>query len=146
MHSGEVGEQRLLNKFLAYVPTRERDQERERVKMKIVIEGGKIYPMKDKTSIENGVIVIRNQSIEALGPAGRVTIPKDCDRHWHVSGKTVLPGLIDAHLHVGSFGHPNYMDQRLKDTAPFVAIQAGVNARKNLDAGFTTNGKNPGYL
>ena len=106
--------------------------------MELVIEGGRIYTVSDDKALENGVIWIEDDVIKAIGPSDQVQIPKNPDVKLQVSGKTVLPGFVDAHLHVGNSGHPKYKEQRIKDTAPFVAILAGVNAGKNLDAGFTT--------
>jgi len=53
--------------------------------------------------IENGTIVIENNRITAVGPANRVTIPANA-RRIDVRGKTIIPGLIDAHAHVGGSG------------------------------------------
>ncbi|MCB1669569.1 MAG: amidohydrolase family protein [Gammaproteobacteria bacterium] len=50
--------------------------------------------------IENGVIVITDGRIRAVGPASDVTLPEDA-RVIDVSGKTIMPGLINAHGHAG---------------------------------------------
>ena len=38
--------------------------------------------------------------IEAVGPRGKVTIPDNAERH-DVSGRTIIPGLVNTHGHVG---------------------------------------------
>jgi len=48
-------------------------------------------------------LVIENNRIAAVGPANRVTIPANA-RRIDVRGKTIIPGLIDAHAHVGGSG------------------------------------------
>ncbi|HUF48882.1 MAG TPA: amidohydrolase family protein [Vicinamibacterales bacterium] len=53
--------------------------------------------------IENGTIVIQGNRISAVGPANRVTIPAGAER-IDVRGKTIIPGMIDAHAHVGGEG------------------------------------------
>ena len=53
--------------------------------------------------IENGTILIDGNRISAVGPAARVTMPADA-RRIDVRGKTIIPGFIDAHAHVGSEG------------------------------------------
>jgi imidazolonepropionase-like amidohydrolase len=106
--------------------------------MKILLEGGMIYTMASEKPIQNGALLIEGDRIRALGPDGTIGLSVRPDLRIRIRGRTILPGLIDAHLHVGSCGHPDYMGQRIKDTAPFVAIRAADNARKNLDAGFTT--------
>jgi imidazolonepropionase-like amidohydrolase/Tol biopolymer transport system component len=53
--------------------------------------------------IENGAIVIEDNRIAGIGPAGQVSIPENA-RRVDVSGKTIVPGLIDVHAHVGTNG------------------------------------------
>ena len=50
--------------------------------------------------IPDGVVVVRGTKIEAVGPAASVTIPADAKR-VDVSGKIVMPGIVDTHSHIG---------------------------------------------
>src|SRR6266849_3447237 len=50
--------------------------------------------------IENATIVVRDGRISDIGPAARVAIPPDAIRTT-LAGKTVIPGLINSHGHVG---------------------------------------------
>ncbi len=50
--------------------------------------------------IPDGVLVVRNGKILAVGAAGMVEIPAGA-RIIDVKGKTITPGLIDAHSHIG---------------------------------------------
>ena len=50
--------------------------------------------------IEDGVLVITDGRIRSVGPRSAVTIPEGA-RQIDVSGKTIMPGLINAHGHVG---------------------------------------------
>ncbi|CCQ10651.1 tolB protein precursor, periplasmic protein involved in the tonb-independent uptake of group A colicins [Pseudoalteromonas luteoviolacea B = ATCC 29581] len=72
----------------------------------IVFTGGKIVTMRDSEKqqeiIENGVIVIKDNRITAVGKQGEVDIPSNA-KAIDIAGKTVIPGLIDAHAH-GSYG------------------------------------------
>jgi imidazolonepropionase-like amidohydrolase len=52
-------------------------------------------------AIENGVLVVRNGRIEAVGPASEVRVPAGAET-ISLRGKTIIPGLINAHGHVGS--------------------------------------------
>jgi imidazolonepropionase-like amidohydrolase len=54
--------------------------------------------------IENATVLVDGHRITAVGPSNRVTIPSDA-RRVNVRGKTIMPGLIDAHAHVGGEGH-----------------------------------------
>jgi imidazolonepropionase-like amidohydrolase/Tol biopolymer transport system component len=53
--------------------------------------------------IENGVIIVEGPRIREVGPANRVRVPAGA-RQIDVKGKTIIPGLIDAHAHVFSEG------------------------------------------
>jgi len=48
---------------------------------------------------EQSVLVIRNGRVEAVGALGDVDIPVDAER-VDLSGKTILPGLVNAHGHL----------------------------------------------
>jgi len=50
--------------------------------------------------IDDGVVVVRGDKIEAVGPAAAVRVPPDAEVR-DVSGKTVMPGLVDTHSHLG---------------------------------------------
>lgn len=50
--------------------------------------------------LEDGVLVITDGRIRAVGPRGDVTIPEGTEI-IDVSGKTIIPGIVDAHGHVG---------------------------------------------
>lgn len=83
-------------------------------------------------------IVIRGGKIEAVRD-GFVT---DGFPNAHVidlRNRFVLPGLIDSHVHLDSdkAGQEGLLEALTNDAA-FYAYEAAVNARKTLDAGFTT--------
>src|SRR5437773_5287928 len=65
----------------------------------IVLKGGKLLTVSHGT-IENGVLVIENGKITAVGSAAEVKIPANA-RVQDVSGMTVYPGLIDSESYLG---------------------------------------------
>jgi imidazolonepropionase-like amidohydrolase/Tol biopolymer transport system component len=69
---------------------------------RIAFKGAKIITMEGNEVIENGTIVINGNKIEAIGPAGKVTIPADA-KVYDAKGKTIMPGMVDVHAHVGAF-------------------------------------------
>ena len=65
----------------------------------IVLRGGKLLTITHGV-IENGVLVMQNGKITAVGAAGSVSIPNDA-KLMDVTGMTVYPGLIDSETHLG---------------------------------------------
>ena len=53
--------------------------------------------------IERGTVVVRGNRIVAVGAAGKVAIPAGAKR-IDATGKTIMPGIVDAHAHVGGPG------------------------------------------
>jgi len=64
----------------------------------IAFVGGKIITMEGDTVIDNGVVVVSENKIVALGKQGEVTIPKGA-KVIDTTGKSIMPGLVDAHAH-----------------------------------------------
>lgn len=77
--------------------------EADKPKGTIVLKGATIITMNANDEvIENGVIVIEENKITAVGKEGDVKIPRRANV-IDASGKTIMPGLIDVHGHVGNF-------------------------------------------
>jgi imidazolonepropionase-like amidohydrolase len=91
----------------------------------VAIRAGHLFDAKSGTLLDNQVIIIRGDRITEVG-AG-VTIPVSATV-IDLSGATVLPGMIDAHVHVNTGGLT--MAQR--------TLRALANAQIDLAAGFTT--------
>lgn len=71
-------------------------------KQQIAFVGGQVITMDNDRVIHNGVVLIRDNKIVAVGPRDEVSIPKDATI-VDITGKTIMPGLFDAHAH-GSQG------------------------------------------
>jgi imidazolonepropionase-like amidohydrolase len=63
--------------------------------------GARVFDGSDRAPLENAVMIVRDGRIEAVGPAGRTTIPEGAER-VSVAGKWIIPGLVNAHGHVGN--------------------------------------------
>ena len=105
-----------------------------------VIDGYEVAPISD------GVVVYEDGVITAVGSASEVQIPANA-RVIDVGGHTVLPGLIDNHVHVDLIGHGSYDryyeflggDERLDEVMPIAAkqmLRAGVTTALDLGAPF----------
>src|SRR5476651_2256505 len=55
----------------------------------------------DRAPIDNATILVRNGRIVSVGSAASVTVPAGA-RRVALTGKTVMPGLVNAHGHVGN--------------------------------------------
>ncbi len=64
----------------------------------LALTGARIITMEGDRVIATGDIVIQDGRIVAVGPSGQVSIPGST-RRVDLSGKTIIPGLIDAHKH-----------------------------------------------
>ena len=72
----------------------------------VAITGGRVVTMRDAETtqevIEDGVVLVRGDRIVAVGARGSVAIP-DGARLVDATGKTVVPGYVDAHAHASHF-------------------------------------------
>lgn len=89
-----------------------RTVEADRPRGTLALTGARIVTMarEDGGLIDDGVIVIQNHRIAAVGRRGEVQIPADA-RTVDVTGKTIIPGLIDAHAH-GAQGEDELVPQQ----------------------------------
>ena len=69
----------------------------------IALTGARIVTMRGDEVIDNGTILIDGDRISAVGPTAAISYPAGT-RTIDVTGKTIIPGLIDAHWH-GSTGN-----------------------------------------
>lgn len=56
------------------------------------------------TVIENGTLIVEGNRIHSLGAAGEVEIPEGAFV-VDTEGKSIMPGIVDAHAHIGNFRH-----------------------------------------
>src|SRR5262245_13820470 len=66
------------------------------------LRGARVIDGRGGAPIDNATIVIRDDRIVAIGPSAGTAIPSGADVIDY-SGKTVIPGLISDHSHVGIF-------------------------------------------
>ena len=97
----------------------------------------------DRAPIENGVLLVQDDRITAVGTATEVSIPDGFER-IDCSGQTVLPGLINSHSHIAwsgaSFAGPAAASITEQETLPLEikAIAAHANLLQELASGVTT--------
>jgi len=91
------------------------------------VKAGKMFDPKSGTNLTNQVVLITGDKITDVGPADKVTIPSGA-KVIDLSKATVLPGLIDGHVHLtdaqGGLQHQ--------------MMVALFSATSSLNAGYTT--------
>ncbi|MGA3164793.1 MAG: amidohydrolase family protein [Terriglobia bacterium] len=104
----------------------------------VVIRAGHLFDSQQAVFLSDAVVVVHGERIAAVGTAEHVKIPAGAEE-INLRDATLLPGLIDAHTHLFLTGEAGnrYDDQLLKESWQYRTIEAVVNARKDLEAGFT---------
>ncbi|MGO3300490.1 MAG: amidohydrolase family protein, partial [Pseudoalteromonas sp.] len=88
----------------------------------IALTGARIITMQGEQVIEDGVLLTDGKHIKAVGSAADVSIPKEAEV-IDVSGKTIIPGIVDAHAH-GSQGSDEIIPQQ--NWKNFAGLSLGV--------------------
>lgn len=70
----------------------------DRPEGRMALTGARLITMNGTEVIENGVIIVDGNRIEAIGPAASTPVPAGVPV-MDMAGKTIMPGLIDAHWH-----------------------------------------------
>ncbi len=76
----------------------------------IAFVGGQVITMDKDKVIDNGVVIVKNNKIIAVGDKQSVDIPASA-QVIDISGKTLMPGLFDAHAH-GAQGEDEIIPQQ----------------------------------
>ena len=103
---------------------------------KKVIVGGKLIDGTGGEPLRNAALYIEGERIMAIGEKGELDIPKDA-KVIEVNGKTIIPGLIDAHLHYSGSRVGDGPMGRLRVGSECRAIRAAVDAHSMLKMGYT---------
>jgi Tol biopolymer transport system component/imidazolonepropionase-like amidohydrolase len=96
----------------------------------VALTGATVVTMRGDEVLRDATVVVTGNRISAVGPSGSVRVP-DGARVIDVSGRTVIPGLIDAHAHIR--GMPRDV---LVDIAPepLVNLAFGVTMARDVNA------------
>ncbi|MDQ6899880.1 MAG: amidohydrolase family protein [Candidatus Dormibacteraeota bacterium] len=88
-------------------------------------------------TVRSATVLIEDCRVVAAGRRKEVKVPRDAVV-VDAEGLTVLPGLIDCHVHLCFPGSGLDLGERLAAPASLVVLQAVESCRKTLNAGFTT--------
>ena len=102
-----------------------------------VVRCGKLIDGHGVLAIENALIVIDGSRIVRVGSEDSVDLPQGGFEELDCSKMTVLPGLIDTHLHLALGPGSNY-DEMFQCSDGLQLSSGIVNAQMTLDSGVTT--------
>lgn len=103
-----------------------------------VIEAGRLVDGTGAEPIESARMVIEGERIREVGPASQVSVPSgDVDR-IDFSEFTLMPGLLDGHVHLVFSALPTALSDILGEDNPRILLRAVHNAQLALRVGVTT--------
>lgn len=105
--------------------------------MTMMLSGGTVIDGTGAEPLQDAVVVVEGARIAYVGPAAEAGSIGQNARRIDVKGRTILPGLINSHVHLcidpeGEYGRP-----KIRDTATNT-LQAYAYALQCLNAGVTT--------
>lgn len=109
----------------------------------IAFMGARLIPISGP-EIASGVLVVERGKIVAAGPAAAVAIPANAERK-DASGKTIMPGFVDTHSHIGGVDGGDSSASLHPDVRVIDSINVrDTRLRKALAGGITTVNVMPG--
>jgi imidazolonepropionase-like amidohydrolase len=105
---------------------------------KLALVGGMLITGLDEPPIHHAAVVVEGDRIVAAGPLSQVQVPPEADV-IDTSGRTLLPGLIDLHVHLIILGHGDYdrWDPWIAEHALVERVME-ISAKQLLMAGVTS--------
>jgi len=104
--------------------------------IRAVHAGGLLDPAKGETT-PDAVVVIQDGRVTHAGRRSATQVPRDAQA-IDAEGLTLLPGLIDCHVHLTNLGEGLDFARELTTPPTLELMRAVRAARRTLDAGFTT--------
>ena len=101
----------------------------------LAITGGTLIDGSGRDPVRNATLLIEGERIVAAGPAATVTLPQGA-QVLDASGRTVLPGIIDCHVH-GTY-RARDMRAHLLNAPTYNVLRSTAVLRETLACGVTT--------
>lgn len=105
-----------------------------------VIKGGTLIDGTGRSPINDAIVIVQDGKIKSVGIKGAIEVPSgDNVKIIDATGKTVMPGLIDSHLHMGLLGQSReFYSMPIYNNCLDIAMKAVPALKKTLEMGITT--------
>ncbi|MFE6794638.1 metal-dependent hydrolase family protein [Paenibacillus chitinolyticus] len=88
---------------------------------------------------KEALVMVENERITYVGSYDETIVQQAGDAElFDLKGMTLMPGMIDTHVHLCMAGEPSTFTDMVMDTPAFAAIKGVERAKRSLEAGFTT--------
>jgi imidazolonepropionase-like amidohydrolase len=104
---------------------------------RVALSGGRLITGKDKEVIHDPIVILNGSTIESVGPRDKNNISLKDIKVINTEDCTILPGLIDTHIHLIDDGHANVFIDIFKSSV-MRCVQAVDYLKKTLLMGITT--------
>ncbi len=102
-----------------------------------LITNGRLIDGTGAPPVPDAAVVVTDGLITYAGPA-REAPPCLGARTLDAQGGSILPGLVEAHIHLTYFNVTELQDLDIKYPVEYVTLQSAVNARTALECGYTS--------
>ncbi|MCB1275697.1 amidohydrolase family protein [Prosthecobacter sp.] len=103
-----------------------------------VVQNGQLIDGTGAPPVPNAVVIITDGLISYAGPAADAPATPPDARVIDAKGGTIMPGLIEAHIHLTYFNVTELQDLDIKYPVEYVTLQSAVNAKTALECGYTS--------
>jgi imidazolonepropionase-like amidohydrolase len=103
-----------------------------------LIRNGQLIDGTGAPAVADACVIVTDGIIAYAGPAATAPPVAAETRVIDARGGTILPGLVEAHIHLTYFNVTELQDLDIKYPVEFVTLQSAVNARTALECGYTS--------
>jgi imidazolonepropionase-like amidohydrolase len=102
-----------------------------------LIHNGQLIDGTGSPPVPNAAVIVTDGIIAYAGPAKEAPSVPDA-RKIDAKGGTIMPGLIEAHIHLTYFNVTELQDLDIKFPVEYVTLQSAVNGKTALECGYTS--------
>ena len=104
--------------------------------MKILLTGATVIDCTGAAPIENAAVLIEGKKIAAVGKVGEIDAGDA--KVYDVTGKTIIPGLVNCHVHLAWDGVTDLRAASEKDGPGIAAFKSVKHMKESIEAGILT--------